>query len=73
MAVIRAGLVRRCSTDVPLLNFTEEIEAKMVIIPLFFFFGKKLFLSQIIVVFFFIALRFSYSKSTLSKFPGHRI
>ncbi|XP_078162314.1 myosin-1-like [Carex rostrata] len=28
-SVIRAGLVRRCSTDVPLLNFTEEIEAKM--------------------------------------------
>lgn len=43
MAVIRAGLVRRCSTDVPLLNFTEEIEAKMVIIPLFFFFLDRNF------------------------------
>lgn len=43
MAVIRAGLVRRCSTDVPLLNFTEEIEAKMVIIALFFFLERNFF------------------------------
>jgi hypothetical protein len=49
MAVIRARLVRRCSTDVPLLNFTEEIEAKMVF-PLCF---KKNSENQVILVFYY--------------------